>query len=83
MSGNAGPPAAGATSINGSASPAPTHVASPPENKPRADDRRPADLDDPTSLDELTRKIYPRLRRLLKGELLADRERAGLLSDFS
>jgi hypothetical protein len=84
-SGNAGPPSVGPTSINGSADSAPTHAARPPEDsiKPRADDRRPADLDDPTSLDELTRKIYPRLRRLLKGELLADRERAGLLSDFS
>jgi hypothetical protein len=81
-SSNEGPQSLGATSINGSA---PPQAASPPENttKPRADDRRPADLDDPTSLDELTRKIYPRLRRLLKGELLADRERAGLLSDFS
>jgi hypothetical protein len=42
----------------------------------------PADLDDPTSLDELTSKVYPRLRGLLRAELLVDRERAGLLADI-
>jgi len=45
--------------------------------------KRPADLDDPTSLDELARKVYPRLRGMLRGELLTDRERSGLLADFS
>lgn len=45
--------------------------------------KRPADLDDPDSLRELADKVYPQLRRLLRGELLADRERAGLLSELS
>jgi hypothetical protein len=44
---------------------------------------RPADLDDPADLDELASKVYPRLRRMLRGELLVDRERAGLLADLS
>jgi hypothetical protein len=41
-----------------------------------------ADLNDPASLDELARKVYPRLRRLLRAELLVDRERAGLLGEL-
>jgi Domain of unknown function (DUF4157) len=44
---------------------------------------RPADLDDPVSLDELASKVYPLLRSMLRGELLVDRERAGLLADIS
>jgi hypothetical protein len=44
---------------------------------------RPADLDDAASLEELVSKLYPRLRGLLRGELLVDRERAGLLADLS
>jgi Domain of unknown function (DUF4157) len=44
---------------------------------------RPADLDDPVSLDELASRVYPRLRGLLRGELLIDRERSGLLADPS
>jgi len=43
---------------------------------------RPADLDDPVSLDELADKVYRRFRRLLRGELLADHERAGLLGEL-
>ena len=54
-----------------------------PHGKPEKDKKRPADLDDPASLDELATKVYPRLRRLLRGELITDRERAGLLGDFS
>jgi hypothetical protein len=45
--------------------------------------QRPADLDDPVSLDELSTKVYQRLRGMLRGELLVDRERAGLLADIS
>jgi hypothetical protein len=45
--------------------------------------QRPADLDDPASLDELTSMVYPRLRSMLRSELLVDRERAGLLADIS
>jgi hypothetical protein len=44
---------------------------------------RPANLDDPVSLDELSSKVYQRLRGMLRGELLVDRERAGLLADIS
>jgi len=43
---------------------------------------RPPDLDDPVSLDELSTKVYRRLRGLLRSELLVDRERAGLLADI-
>jgi Domain of unknown function (DUF4157) len=44
--------------------------------------RRPADLDDPVELDELAAKLYRRLRSKLRLELIVDRERAGLLTDF-
>lgn len=44
---------------------------------------RPADLGDQNSLDELTSKVYPQLRSMLRAELLVDRERAGLLADLS
>ncbi len=54
-----------------------------PTNRAEKPGKRLADLDDPVSLDELARKVYPRLRRLLRVELLADRERAGLLGDLS
>jgi len=42
----------------------------------------PADLDDPVELDELAAKLYRRLRSMLRLELIVDRERAGLLTDF-
>ncbi len=45
--------------------------------------QRPANLDDPVSLDELSTKVYQRMRGMLRGELLVDRERAGLLADIS
>jgi len=32
--------------------------------------------------EELAVKLYHRLRGLLRGELIVDRERAGLLTDF-
>lgn len=44
--------------------------------------QRPAALDDPTELDELAAKLYRRLRSRLRLELIVDRERAGLLTDF-
>jgi hypothetical protein len=44
--------------------------------------QRPLDLDDPAALDELAALLYPRLHRELRLELLVDRERSGLLSDF-
>jgi hypothetical protein len=42
---------------------------------------QPADLNDPLSLDELAGRLFGRLRRLLRADLLIDRERAGLLAD--
>src|SRR5579875_1952956 len=44
--------------------------------------QRPLDMDDPADLDELAGRLYPRLHRELRLELLVDRERSGLLSDF-
>jgi hypothetical protein len=44
--------------------------------------QRPAALDDPVELDELAAKLYRRLRSQLRLELIVDRERAGLLTDF-
>jgi hypothetical protein len=44
--------------------------------------QRPAALDDPVELDELATKLYRRLRSKLRLELIVDRERAGLLTDF-
>jgi len=43
-----------------------------------------ADLIDPEriDLDELAVRMYDRLRTRLRQELLVDRERAGMLSDF-
>jgi len=40
-----------------------------------------ADLQD-DEVEELLRRVYPRLRTALRTELLIDRERAGLLADF-
>jgi hypothetical protein len=40
------------------------------------------DLDDSVAIGELADGIYPRLRARLKRELLVDRERSGLLSDY-
>jgi hypothetical protein len=45
-------------------------------------DRRHIDPDDPVGLDELAAKLYGRLRSKLRLELIVDRERAGLLTDF-
>jgi hypothetical protein len=44
--------------------------------------QRPANLDDVLDMEELAVKIYHRLRGLLRMELIVDRERAGLLTDF-
>jgi hypothetical protein len=45
-------------------------------------DKRTVDLNDSRSIGELAAKLYQPLRGLLRGELIVDRERAGLLSDF-
>jgi hypothetical protein len=44
--------------------------------------QRPANLDNVLDMEELAVKVYQRLRGLLRGELIVDRERAGLLTDF-
>jgi len=44
---------------------------------------RSVDLDDSISLDELATKLFGRIRSMLRGDLLIDRERAGLLADFT
>jgi hypothetical protein len=44
--------------------------------------QRSAVPDDPVDLDELAAKLYRRLRSRLRLELIVDRERAGLLTDF-
>ncbi|HEX5113625.1 MAG TPA: DUF4157 domain-containing protein [Pseudonocardiaceae bacterium] len=45
-------------------------------------DKRTVDLNDSRSIGELAAKLYQPLRGLLRSELIVDRERAGLLSDF-
>jgi hypothetical protein len=45
-------------------------------------DQRPVGLDDPIALDELAARLYQRLRSRLRLELIVDRERAGMLTDF-
>jgi uncharacterized protein DUF4157 len=67
----------------------------PPETEPRHDelaeyrdqlialcDMRTVDMNDSRSVNELAAKLYQPLRGLLRGELIVDRERAGLLTDF-
>jgi hypothetical protein len=43
--------------------------------------RRPLDLDDPSDLEELSIRIYQRIHRRLRRELVVDRERAGRLGE--
>jgi hypothetical protein len=50
--------------------------------RPLAESGRPAIDTDDLDLDELVLRIYDRIRSRLRLELLLDRERAGLLSDF-
>jgi hypothetical protein len=43
--------------------------------------QRPLDLDDPGDIEELTVRVYQRIERRLRRELLVDRERAGRLGE--
>jgi hypothetical protein len=43
--------------------------------------RRPLDLDDPADIDELSVRIYQRIHRRLRRDLVVDRERAGRLGE--
>lgn len=43
--------------------------------------RRPLDLDDPADIEELSVRIYQRIHRRLRRELVVDRERAGRLGE--
>jgi len=52
------------------------------DGRQRAESGRPAIDPDDIDLEELTAKLYDRIRSKLRLELLLDRERAGLLSDF-
>ncbi|HKN97130.1 MAG TPA: DUF4157 domain-containing protein [Pseudonocardiaceae bacterium] len=44
--------------------------------------KRTVDMNDSRSVNELAARLYQPLRGLLRGELIVDRERAGLLTDF-
>jgi hypothetical protein len=44
--------------------------------------QRPVNLDSVPDMDELATKVYHRVRGLLRWELIVDRERSGLLTDF-
>lgn len=39
-------------------------------------------INDPTVLDALALNLYPHLRAMLRGELIVDRERSGVLTEF-
>ena len=43
--------------------------------------RRPLDLDDPADIEELSARIYQKIHRRLRRELVVDRERAGRLGE--
>jgi hypothetical protein len=43
--------------------------------------RRPLDLDDPADIDELSLRIYQKIHRRLRRDLLVERERAGRLGE--
>lgn len=43
--------------------------------------RRPLDLDDPADIEELSTRIYQRIHRRLRRDLVVDRERAGRLGE--
>jgi hypothetical protein len=45
-------------------------------------DMRTVDMNDSRSVNELAARLYQPLRGMLRGELIVDRERAGLLTDF-
>lgn len=47
----------------------------------RLSKQRPLDLDDPSDIEELTVRVYQRIERRLRRELLVDRERAGRLGE--
>ena len=43
---------------------------------------RPVDLDDPITLERLALNLYGHVRGMLRSELLVDRERSGVLTEF-
>jgi hypothetical protein len=57
------------------------HVAAADQSHPEHAEHKAVDTDD-LDLEELTARLYDRIRSRLRRELLLDRERAGLLSDF-
>jgi hypothetical protein len=52
------------------------------ENEPGSDQAGGHAADPDIDLDELALRLYARLRSRLRRELLVDRERAGLLTDY-
>ena len=69
-------PAAGQTPAAGAGIPAPSGTATPAPGPVQPGKALPDDID------ELARRLYPRLRPYLRRELWHDRERAGLLTDL-
>jgi uncharacterized protein DUF4157 len=85
---NATPSPAGAPSASQSwsqpvAAAAPTSTASPaPAAAPQTADAPAPEPAPPIDIDDLARRVYGQVRTQLRSELLIDRERAGLLTDF-
>jgi hypothetical protein len=60
----------------------PSSASTPSSAAPATTAAPPADEPAPIDLDELARRVYGQVRTQLRSELLIDRERAGLLTDF-
>jgi hypothetical protein len=82
MTGASGGPSGSGSGTADDGLPSTRALADPGETRPLADSGRPAIDTDDLDLDELALRLYDRLRSKLRLELLLDRERAGLLSDF-
>ncbi|MGC9671527.1 hypothetical protein ACNTMW_33910, partial [Planosporangium sp. 12N6] len=74
--------AAGAGAVPAEHRTAPAGTGSGTPGRPVADSGRPLVEADDLDLDDLAGRLYDRLRSRLRLELLLDRERAGLLTDF-
>jgi hypothetical protein len=60
----------------------PSSAFTPSTTTPAATAAPPAEEAAPIDLDDLARRVYGQVRTQLRSELLIDRERAGLLTDF-
>jgi hypothetical protein len=79
---DAGTAAAGTAAPAGAATAQAGPVLTTDPSRPLSDGGRPQIDTDDLDLDELAGRLYDRLRSRLRLELLLDRERAGLLTDF-